>query len=116
MPLINHLAYLEHHHEFEKRLQPLLDPLENSAKQLIFINDGARWIRDFISTYYAKAIQIIDYYHVREHICTFAQGAISDKERPDWIENTSQMLLESKLDDVLEEIINCKVSTKKRNF
>ena len=64
------------------------------------------WIRDFISTYYSKAkvIQIVDFYHVEEHIATFSQVTISDEKRADWIENMAQMLLERQFDDVIEEI------------
>jgi hypothetical protein len=47
---------------------------------MIFINDGAIWIRDFISTFYPKAVQIIDFYHVQKHIREFAKIIYTSKE------------------------------------
>jgi hypothetical protein len=112
-----YLAHLGGHLEFEERLQKLLDPLEKQAQTMIFINDGAIWIKDFISTFYPKAIQIIDFYHVKEHIGDFAKIAFINKEkRSEWIENMAELLLDSDLDTIIDEINTCEIPNKDENI
>lgn len=62
-----YVAHLGGHEHFEQRFAELLDPLSRRAAAMVFISDGALWIRDFVSAHYPDAVQILDFYHVKEH-------------------------------------------------
>lgn len=55
-----YVAHLGGHQHFEARWAELLDPFEGRAAQMVFISDGALWIRDFVSAHYPSAVQILD--------------------------------------------------------
>lgn len=42
-------------------------------RDLVFICDGARWLWNYISAHYPGSVQILDYFHCKEHICSFAK-------------------------------------------
>lgn len=39
-----------------------------SAKEVVTIGDGAKWIWDMFGNYYPRATQIVDWYHATEHL------------------------------------------------
>lgn len=41
--------------------------------KLVFISDGAKWIWNYINDHYPGSIQILDYYHFRQHLYDFAK-------------------------------------------
>lgn len=43
------------------------------GRDLIFICDGAKWLWNYIDTHYPGSVQILDYFHCKEHICSFAK-------------------------------------------
>jgi hypothetical protein len=113
---ISHSIYrarLGGHKDFEEHFSTLLDPLVRKVKTFVFISDGARWIRDYISDFYPQAIQIIDFYHVKEHIAKFAKiSKIEANKRTGWIEDISKLLLDSDLESVIAQINQVQVAKK----
>lgn len=42
-------------------------------QKLVFICDGAKWLWNYIDDCYPDSIQILDYFHCKEHVCEFAK-------------------------------------------
>jgi hypothetical protein len=105
---VHHSLYVTHlggHEQFEERFAELLDPLSRLAEPMIFISDGALWIRDFVSTHYPDAVQILDFYHVKEHLGEWAASAFSEQhKRSEWVERMAGLLLESDWQTVLDQV------------
>lgn len=107
-----YVSHLGGHEAFLDKLKPLLDRISPVSKELVFVNDGATWIGNFQSECYSKSQQVLDFYHVSEHLWSFGKQAIKgDKKTSVWVNNLCNMLLESKLDFVLSEIEKLKIST-----
>lgn len=49
---------------FENMMENILDNYGSLGKRLVFINDGAVWIKNWIEDAYPTAVSILDYYHV----------------------------------------------------
>lgn len=77
---------------------------------VVFIADGAPWIWKWIEANYPEATQILDFYHAKEHLCGWAAMAIKDeKEKQRWIDEQSLLLLNNKVDTVMNNIAQWKV-------
>lgn len=100
-----YVAHLGGHQEFEAKMSVLTDKYAVLNERLVFINDGAKWIWNWIEGEYPKATQILDYYHAKEHLGTFASFYFRDQtERQQWIE-TSGNLLKTKGVQVVMDLI-----------
>lgn len=99
----DYIAHLGDHKEFEKKMSVLIDKYESLGSRLVFINDGAKWIWNWIEAEYPKARQILDYYHAKEYLGRFAGFYFRDKkERERWIETTGTLLKEKGANAVIE--------------
>jgi hypothetical protein len=103
----HYIAHLGGHEDFEQKLHPSLEIIEKVAKEMVVLCDGAVWIKDFFQTYYPKATQILDIYHVKEHIADFATHAIDENQRKQWLDNQYQNLIDSQSDMIIEDVQNC---------
>jgi len=102
-----YIAHLGGHKDFEKKAEHLVDPYEHLSERLVFISDGASWIHKWQKTTYPKATQILDFYHVCEHLAAFAKTAISDHaQRKKWLDDRKTELLDSNYKAVSENIKN----------
>ena len=87
--------------------KPFLEILEmylvslgiNQAKQVLLIADGAEWIWLHIPPLLKRlgcpneTYELYDFYHVTEHLQTFADAAFSkEQERKDWFKNARKTL------------------------
>ena len=80
---------------------------EHLSERLVFISDGASWIHKWQRSAYPRATQILDFYHVCEHLAAFAQTAISDQaQRKKWFDDRKTELLDSDSKAVSEHIKN----------
>jgi len=80
-------AYLGSSKTFTRRFEQKLDPYLGLGEKLIFIIDGAIWIRNWITDAYPLATQILDWYHACEHLGDFAKEYfIEDTKKKKWIE------------------------------
>ena len=85
--------------------------------RLVFISDGATWMREWIADKYPLAVSILDYYHAAQYLHEFAEKAFSDvAERDEWRERQKKLLLASEVQTVLENIqsVNAKEKDKKK--
>lgn len=107
-------AYLGGHKEFLERFDLLL----KGVVHLVFIADGARWFWEWVSIYYPKAVQILDYFHCKEYLCEFAKLVFNNQEEKNkWIELQEKLLFEDKVEEVIKNIQACKPLTQEaRNY
>jgi hypothetical protein len=98
-------AYLGDYRQFTRRFESKLDDYSALGERLIFISDGAVWIKNWITGTYPKATQILDWYHCKEHLCQFAEIYFDDPvQRNDWIKVQSDLLYESNTEQAIENI------------
>jgi len=108
-------AYLGSSKTFTRRFEQQLDSYSHLNEKLIFITDGALWIKNWIEDAYPQATQILDWYHACEHLCEFAKEYFKeDGQRQDWIEQQKELLYESRTDEVISNIksLLCKEKSK----
>lgn len=98
-------AWLGNSKTFTRRFEQKLDAYRCLGKRLIFITDGAVWIKKWISDAYQEATQILDWFHACEHLCEFAKEYFRDEEQKHlWIEDQKNLLYESKTEEVISNI------------
>lgn len=99
-------AYLGNYQEFMDRFDREISPYKHLDEHLVFLSDGALWIKNWIGENYPKATQILDFYHVKEHLARFAESAqIEATKRRGWLEEQAERLLNGDLEQVLQSIL-----------
>jgi Uncharacterised protein family (UPF0236) len=105
---ITHSQYLAHlgsAEQFCTQMQQLIDGYGNLKGRLVFICDGAPWIKNWIEDAFPEAVSILDYYHACEYLYGFADSFFSDKEaKNQWAEQMKELLLDSRVDCVMETV------------
>lgn len=101
-----YLAYLDKHTKFSAEMEKLLDHYAFSNQPVVFISDGATWIKNWIEDAYPKAISVLDFYHASEHLHDFAKTEFKDENhRKGWVDEKIKLLLDGKVEQVIEELI-----------
>lgn len=102
-------AYLGHYQGFTKRFDPLVRHYQYLGPLLVFLSDGATWIRNWVSEHYPNATQILDFMHVKEHLAALAEHAFpSAEKRKQWVSKQADLLCEGHFDNVLEAVLSFK--------
>jgi hypothetical protein len=100
-----YLAYLENSKFFTSKMEDLIESYGSLGQQLVFINDGATWIKNWIEDAFPEAISILDYYHAIEHLHTFVNSHFTDKNKSEkWVIKQKQLLLDSQVKQVIKNI------------
>lgn len=100
-----YLAYLENSKSFTARMENLIDTYNPTKQQLVFINDGALWIKQWIEDAYPDALSILDYWHVLEYLYAFVNSFFADKTKGDkWVEKQKELLLNNEVKQVIKNI------------
>lgn len=111
--MIDHSRYVSHlgyHQEFSQKMEYYLDNIE----QKIFIADGAKWIWNWVRSTYPHAVQVLDFYHAKEHLCDFAELQFPDEaERQQWRDAQAVLLLNDQVEQVIINLKNIQVKKKK---
>lgn len=98
-------AYLGNYQEFMNRFECIISPYGHIGERLVFLSDGALWIKNWISTHYPQAVQILDFFHVKEHLAEFAELVHPDAvKRRKWLEQQADRLVSGNLQTVLDSI------------
>jgi len=103
--------------DFCKKLKGVIDTYGDLKNRLVFINDGATWIREWIAETCPFAVSVLDFYHASEYLYDFADKVISDNtQKKQWCEHQKELLLDSQVEAVLENInvISAKEEPKKK--
>ena len=90
---------------FKEDMEKLVENYTTRQRQLVFITDGAPWLRNWIEDAYPQALSVLDFYHLSEHFYGFAELFFSDKqERDEWVTTQKQLSLESNMAVVIKNI------------
>ena len=100
-----YMAHLGNSKTFCRQMEDVIDAYEVNGSSLVFISDGAPWIRNWIEDAYPNAISILDYYHAAEHLHQFAEKHFpNQKRRKDWTDRQKELILQSKVTTVIRNI------------
>ena len=91
--------------DFTTKFRPHLDVHKPLGADLVFISDGAVWLRQLMATYYPQATLILDFWHLMSYVGQVGVAAYrTQKSQDEWIEEQRSLLLNSELDIVLTHI------------
>lgn len=103
-----YVSHFGQHQDFTDKLEVVVDKFEHLDDRLVFINDGAVWIANFIKSHYPKATNILDFYHASEYLHEFSKVIFSKKiendKRLQWIDKQIFRLINDKVGNVITEI------------
>ena len=100
-----YVAHLGSSKDFTKTMDNILESYGNLDNRLIFISDGATWIKNWIEDAFPDAISILDYYHACEHLHEFSNTFFKDKTaEQNWTEQQKELLLNSQTGEVIKNI------------
>lgn len=106
---IRHSQYLAHLGDsktFTQQMDDLLASYGSLNHRMVFISDGALWIKNWIEDAFPNAISILDYYHASEHLYRFVEAYFRDKTAGTiWAKEQEGLLKESRVADVIQNII-----------
>lgn len=94
------------HEKFSEKFEAVIDCYEGIGEKLVFINDGASWINNWIKSNYPRSTNILDYYHAAEYIYDFSKIMWSNKDkREEWSSAQTNLLLNDGAKLVIKNII-----------
>ena len=100
-----YVAYLGSHKIFTETMDNILDKYGDLNNRLVFISDGATWIKKWVEDAFPLAVSILDYYHVCEHLHEFSNSVFSDKAKEKlWTDKQKEWLLKGKTNTVIKNI------------
>jgi hypothetical protein len=115
----HYVAHLGNSKDFTHQMEEVLELYAQSATQLIFVTDGAIWLKHWIEDAFPKAVSILDYpqdpldYHVCEHLHQFSSNFFSDKaSEKQWVNEQKGLLLQSEVLSVIQNIEKLAGNTK----
>lgn len=100
-------AYLGSVDEFRKLLfSTAYDYGYMQYDETVFISDGARWIANMVEEDYPDAVHILDFFHLKENVYSYAKARFNhDEDRyRQWAEDINTLLHDGKADEVLEKL------------
>lgn len=98
-------AHLGNATDFATKFCPHLDGYKCLGADLVFISDGAVWLRQLITTHYPQATLILDFWHLMSYVGSVGVAAYrTATSRANWIDHQRNLLLASQLDAVLDHI------------
>ncbi len=104
-----YVGHLGNSKDFLPKMEYHLDGL----KKVVFIADGAKWIWNWVEDSYPNSIQILDFFHAKEHLCQFAKEYYADEKlREHWIEEQSKCLKEQDVSVFIKNIKDLPISTR----
>lgn len=100
-----YVAYLGSHKKFTKQMEHLIDSYSHQKSKLVFITDGAPWLRNWIEDAYPCSHSILDYYHACEYLHAFSKEYFMDKTKEqEWTTAQKKLLMESKVQEVIANV------------
>ena len=101
-------AHLGNSKDFLPKMEYHIENLKNK----VFIADGAKWIWNWVEETYPSSIQIVDYFHAKEHLCEFAKDHFKDqRQREIWIDQQSKVMLKKGITPVIKTLERFPIKT-----
>lgn len=108
-----YLAYLDKHTKFSTEMEKLLDHYADSNQSIVFISDGAPWIKNWIEDAYPKATSVLDFYHASEHLHDFAKLEFKDENfRKTWTDEKIKLVLDGQVEEIIKELVKMSKKSK----
>ena len=105
---ISHSQYVAHlgdHKTFSSQMEDLIESYNVKGSRLVFISDGAPWIKNWVEDAFPNAISILDFYHASEHLYSFVEQFFKDKGKGQkWAKAQKELLLNSKVATVIKNV------------
>jgi hypothetical protein len=106
--VITHSQYLTQmgsYKRFSEKMEALIEDYTIQQEQMIFITDGAPWLKNWIEDAFPQATAILDFYHLLEHLYQFAEAFFVDTQQAtQWVEQQKELLLESHAQQVISNV------------
>jgi hypothetical protein len=100
-----YIAHLGDHRSFIEQSDKLIESYGSLGERLVFICDGAPWIRNWIADTFPGALSILDYYHATQYLYPFSESCFKDRQKAQqWTEAQKKLLLNSEVDRVMDNI------------
>lgn len=100
-----YVAQLGNSKDFTAIMDGIIESYGKLGKRLMFISDGAIWIKNWIEDAFPDAISILDYYHACEHLHQFSNSFFKDKNiEKQWTTHQKELLLKSEVSEVIKNI------------
>lgn len=103
-----YVGRLGKHDTFIPLMDEELKKYKALGSRLVFVTDGAPWIRNWISDTYPKATQILDFYHAVEYLSKLGEH-IKSETTSDWVKRYADKLLKQGGKSVIDSL--CKIRT-----
>lgn len=95
---------------FFEKMEARLDGYQGT---MVFVNDGASWIWNWVEDSYPGAIQILDYFHAMEYLTGFANSYYTDAvQKNEWIKTMEELLNKDQVEKVIKAHQEIKDSSK----
>jgi hypothetical protein len=85
---------------------PKLERHMSGYKNLVIIGDGARWIWNWAESNYPGAVQILDFFHVKEKFVLLSKQLIKEQDRQQWVKDYIDLILNDQVEQVIQKIKN----------
>ena len=101
-----YLAHLGNSKEFCDKTERVIDCYGQLKERLVFLTDGATWIKNWIEDSYSDSVAILDYFHACEHLHSFSEHCFKTniEYREKWFKEQKDLLYESQVEQVIENI------------
>jgi Uncharacterised protein family (UPF0236) len=110
-----YLAQMGSHKNFSEKMDTLIEDYTTNQQQMIFISDGAPWLRNWIEDAFPQATSILDFYHLLEHLYQFSEAFFGDTQQAkQWVEQQKELLLESCSEKVISNVQGLAASKRKQ--
>lgn len=77
----------------------------HNAETVVFVSDGATWIWNLVGHHFPFAVEIVDWYHVTQHLWEIAHAWYGEGKKADaWVKKNKARLMEDGVDRVISSI------------
>lgn len=75
------------------------------AREIVIIGDGAPWIWNLVDEHLPTAVQIVDYYHARQHLWEVAHAIHGEGTRQAvlWVKTVERLLIAGRIEDLIDQ-------------
>lgn len=99
----SYVAHLGHFTDFCDQMDNSLKEAKQLGPRLVFVCDGALWIKNWMQETYPEATQILDYFHAVEHLGMLAEYIVSEPKK-EWTRRYATKLLEEGIGPTIQSL------------